>query len=290
MTFSGTDDLSGIVSCDPAVVLGEGAGQSASGTCTDLAGNVSAPATVSDINVDETAPALAPTVAPNPVVLNGAATADAGASDALSGLDGASVSCDPVATDAAGSYAVTCTATDLAGNTATATASYDVGYAVCAPKADDEHGSSGDHSHGDSGHGSKESHDRRAGGPRKGDESGRTIPVKISLCDANGVNVSSRSITVTAVGLSPTGTLDDSGHANPGNVFRSVDHGYLFNLSTKGLAPGDYTLDFTVAGDPTLHHYAFTIRADEADHGASGDHGSGHSSGHGSSGDGHGGH
>ena len=45
VTFSGTDDLSGIASCDPAVVLGEGAGQSASGTCTDLAGNVSAPAT-----------------------------------------------------------------------------------------------------------------------------------------------------------------------------------------------------------------------------------------------------
>ena len=167
---------------------------------------------------------------------------------------------------------MTCTATDIAGNTATATASYDVGYAVCAPKADDGHGDAS----GDSSRGSKESRDSKAG-PSKGDESGSTIPVKISLCDANGVNVSSRSITVTAVGLSPTGTLNDSGHANPGNLFRSVDHGYLFNLSTKGLAAGDYTLDFTVAGDPTVHHFAFTIRADQPDHGSSS---SGHGGGH----------
>lgn len=41
VSFSGSDDLSGIASCDPDVVLSsEGAGQSASGTCTDLASNV----------------------------------------------------------------------------------------------------------------------------------------------------------------------------------------------------------------------------------------------------------
>jgi hypothetical protein len=72
VSFSGTDNLSGIATCDAAVVLtGEGAGQSASGTCTDLAGNVSAPATASGINIDKTAPLVADVVAnPNPVQVN----------------------------------------------------------------------------------------------------------------------------------------------------------------------------------------------------------------------------
>ena len=45
VTFSGTDAGSGIDFCTGAItLLGEGAGQSASGTCTDKAGNTSAPA------------------------------------------------------------------------------------------------------------------------------------------------------------------------------------------------------------------------------------------------------
>jgi hypothetical protein len=57
VSFSGADNLSGIDACDPAVVLSsEGAGQSASGTCTDLAGNVSALATASGIDIDKTPP------------------------------------------------------------------------------------------------------------------------------------------------------------------------------------------------------------------------------------------
>ena len=94
----------------------------------------------------------APTVSPNPVVLNGSASADPGATDAVSGVD--SAGCDPIATDTAGSFTVNCTATNLAGNTASATVSYDVGYAVCAPKPEGGHGHGG--AHGDSSHGSKE--------------------------------------------------------------------------------------------------------------------------------------
>jgi hypothetical protein len=56
VSFSGSDGLSGIDFCDaPEVLSSEGAGQSASGTCTDEAGNVSAPATASGINIDKTA-------------------------------------------------------------------------------------------------------------------------------------------------------------------------------------------------------------------------------------------
>ena len=60
VSFSGTDSLSGIASCSADVVLSnEGAGQSASGTCTDKAGNVSAAATASGINIDKTPASLA---------------------------------------------------------------------------------------------------------------------------------------------------------------------------------------------------------------------------------------
>jgi hypothetical protein len=56
VSFSGTDTLSGIASCTgPITLRGEGAGQLASGTCTDNARNVSPPAT-RIVKIDETAP------------------------------------------------------------------------------------------------------------------------------------------------------------------------------------------------------------------------------------------
>ena len=53
VTFSGTDNLSGIASCSAPVVLStNGANQSSTpGTCTDFAGNVSAPVSASGINI-----------------------------------------------------------------------------------------------------------------------------------------------------------------------------------------------------------------------------------------------
>jgi len=127
VTFSGSDALSGVASCDAPVVLSsDGAGQSASGSCTDNAGNVSATATASGINIDQTAPTLSPSVSPNPVTLNGSATASPNASDATSGL--ASASCDPVDTSSIGAHSVNCTATDNAGNTNSVSASYSVVY------------------------------------------------------------------------------------------------------------------------------------------------------------------
>jgi hypothetical protein len=127
VTFSGTDALSGVDLCSVPVTLSdEGAGQSASGTCTDKAGNVSAPATASGINIDKTKPTLAPVVSPNPVYLGESATATANASDSLSGID--SQSCEVPDTSSVGLKTVTCTATDKAGNTATASATYRVIY------------------------------------------------------------------------------------------------------------------------------------------------------------------
>src|SRR5207244_1989188 len=82
VSFSGTDNLAGIDFCSGAAVLSsDGAGQSASGTCTDKAGNVSGEAAASGIKIDKTAPTLSPSVSPNPVVLHGSATASANATD-----------------------------------------------------------------------------------------------------------------------------------------------------------------------------------------------------------------
>jgi len=60
------DGLSGVTSCSPPVKLtSNGANQSASGTCTDLAGNVSAPAGVGGINIDKTEPVISGMPVPN---------------------------------------------------------------------------------------------------------------------------------------------------------------------------------------------------------------------------------
>jgi hypothetical protein len=134
VSFTCTDGGSGVATNTVAgtTLTGDGSNQSvtSTGTCTDTAGNTAAPATVSGIDIDQTAPTLAPTVSPNPVALNGAATASPNATDASSGVS--SSSCDPVDTSTAGTHIVTCTATDVAGNTQTATATYQVNAPVTA--------------------------------------------------------------------------------------------------------------------------------------------------------------
>jgi hypothetical protein len=129
VSFSGNDALSGIASCDPAVILSaEAAGQSASGTCTDLADNVSALATASGINIDKTAPTVSLVGGP----ADGAsyyfgsvpAAPTCSASDGLSGLDG-SCSVSGYST-AVGTHTVVASAKDLAGNQSSASATYTV--------------------------------------------------------------------------------------------------------------------------------------------------------------------
>jgi hypothetical protein len=118
-SYAASDALSGLDAPPPTnyVFGGEGAGQLYTFTVTDKAGN-SASATVSGVNIDKTNPTLAPTVSPNPVLLNGSATATPNATDALSGVN--TQSCAAVATGTVGAQTVACTATDKAGNTANA--------------------------------------------------------------------------------------------------------------------------------------------------------------------------
>jgi hypothetical protein len=124
VNWSCGDALSGAVNPSVSqIVSAEGVNQSAVGTCTDSAGNTASD-TQTGISIDKTAPTLAPTVSPNPVFLNGSATATPNASDALSGI--ASQSCAATDTATVGSKSVACTVTDRAGNTANTDTSYQV--------------------------------------------------------------------------------------------------------------------------------------------------------------------
>ncbi len=121
--FTCNDTESSIASCPADQTFSTDGTFTASGTATDNANN-SASVSFGPIKIDKTAPALAPVVTPNPVVLNGSATAVPGATDTGSGV--ATQSCSPISTATVGVKTVSCTATDVAGNTSTASASYQV--------------------------------------------------------------------------------------------------------------------------------------------------------------------
>ncbi len=89
--------------------------------------------------------------------------------------------------------------------------------------------------------------------PSKAAKSGSTIPIKLQLV-SGGVNVSSPSLVVHAVGVlkvsdSTSSVVVDAGNANPDFDFRydASLAGYIFNLKTTGLS-GTYNLKFTVNG------------------------------------------
>jgi predicted outer membrane repeat protein len=99
---------------------------------------------------------------------------------------------------------------------------------------------------------------------------GRTIPIKLQLLDANGNNVSSPEIDLTAIRLERVNSdgsrtmvsLQDAGNSNPDNLFRynAGLGGYIFNLSTRGLGEGTYYFYWMAEGDPTEHELTFQLR------------------------------
>jgi hypothetical protein len=135
----------------------------------------------------------------------------------------------------------TCTATaTYAGDAnhfgSSASRSIAIVYSICAASGDD---------------------DEKEGSGSQAIKAGKTLEVSVRICNAAGRSIG--SVAVKAVSLSSTGSLLDSGKANPGYLFRSDDGRYTFKLSTKGLSAGTYTLNYTIGNDPTVYHYAFTI-------------------------------
>lgn len=103
----------------------------------------------------------------------------------------------------------------------------------------------------------------------KSKNSGAVFPIRVFLCDAHGNDVSSSAIVLHAtqvVNISGfSGSPQSPGNANPKNNFRfdstlGPSGGYIFNLSTAGLAPGTYSLQFMATGDPVTHSVNFGVK------------------------------
>jgi hypothetical protein len=130
VTFTCSDALSGVATCpDPATLSANGAGQSASGTATDKAGNTRT-VTVSGINIDQEKPTLTTAdinVQGQTYVVGAVPTATCTASDSFSGLASCTVTVTSPA-NAVGVIGYTAVAKDKAGNTTTLSGTYSIKY------------------------------------------------------------------------------------------------------------------------------------------------------------------
>jgi hypothetical protein len=96
--------------------------------------------------------------------------------------------------------------------------------------------------------------------PTKASKSGSNIPIKISLQDYQGNNMSSAAITVTVTGVAP-----NRGVAQPSGTFTFMPTlgsggGYEYDLKTTGYPTGSYSLTFTAGADPITHQAPFILR------------------------------
>lgn len=123
VSFLCSDSLSGLAAGSPptpVVIASEGAGQNATGSCSDAAGNI-ASVTVNNINIDKTPPVILATRSPQANSYgwnNTDVTVSFTCSDSLSGVD--SCTAPQVVTAEGAGQSRTGTAADKAGNTASA--------------------------------------------------------------------------------------------------------------------------------------------------------------------------
>ncbi|HJT90195.1 MAG TPA: hypothetical protein VJ732_20130 [Bryobacteraceae bacterium] len=240
ISFVCSDALSGIApgSCPAPVTLGEGVNQSLFRTVTDLAGNVSAPAGFSGLNVDLTAPTVTITTPGNGAtyILNAKVAANYTCADTPSGIATCSgpVSGSNLPTGTLGKNTFSVTATDKAGNTTTQSVTYYVVYNfVLTP-------------------------------PKSPANLGSAVPLIWQLTDANGKTITDMTSLVTLSSAFTPGVQQVNGvcHATyPGTVqvqlynpatgatggsnFRQVSGGFQFNWDTStasSTGAGCYTL------------------------------------------------
>jgi hypothetical protein len=208
----------------------------------DVGGRTS-PDVTTQVKIDSTAPTIS-IVTPKPdttYTLNQAVTASYSCTDAGSGVaacTGPVPSGTVVDTASPGTKTFAVHGTDVAANTSDSSVTYQVGYVVC-PLYDQG----------------------------KAHKAGTTVPIKLQLCDASGVNVSGAAVTVHAADLvkvdnSASTSVDPVSAANPDNDFRydASLAGYVYNLKTAGLTTGTWQLNFTTSGDGVSHSVRFDIR------------------------------
>jgi YVTN family beta-propeller protein len=209
-------------------------------TVSDVAGNG---ATVGPLvfKVDRRAPTISiASPSAGPVVLNSTISASYECQDEGSGVaecHGTVTSGTPVPTGAVGTQTFAVTATDAVGNGRTESSTYTVSFGLCLLYDD-----------------------------TKAHKAGSTIPIKLRLCDAAGMNVSTASTVLHASSLRRIGSetaagVEDSGAANPDANFRydAGLAGYIFNLSTTGLSDGVYELSVSASGDLVGHVVRFRV-------------------------------
>jgi hypothetical protein len=216
-------------------------------TATDNAGNtfeLSFDLIISGPTITITTPVEGATYELNQVVLADSSCGDAGfgvASCTKTKANG-----QPIDTGTIGKKSFTVTATDTKGNISTKTVTYYVGYKVCLLYDPTK--------------------------PFRINTS--TIPIKLTICDATGKNLSLASLTLTAVSLKnvTTGVITSPPPVNAGDgvVFRFDKNlvkpggGYIYNLSTKGLpANNTFELRFTIsseAANTALHVAPFSTK------------------------------
>lgn len=128
VSFQCADALSGLAAGSPpapTTLSAEGANQSVTAMCTDIAGN-SASATVIGINIDKTPPTITPARTPAPTANgwnNTNVTVSFQCADNLSGLAAGSPPAPTILSTDGANQSLTGTCTDLAGNSASATVS-----------------------------------------------------------------------------------------------------------------------------------------------------------------------
>ncbi|MFF3861276.1 OmpL47-type beta-barrel domain-containing protein [Streptomyces sp. NPDC002209] len=200
-------------------------------TATDNAGNTSAPQTIT-VRLDTVAPSIT-IVRPvaGTYLYRQAVTASYSCTDATSGVAscvGTAPNGSAVDTSTLGSHTFTVNAKDVATNPSTKSVTYTVAYRICLLYD-----------------------------PARPVRLLGQVVLSLRICDANGNNLSSSNITLTAVRVTGPVTRPVTGRFAYNPVFAS----YGLPVSTNGLPNGNYNLEFTISGaDTTTHVAPFTLR------------------------------
>ncbi|MFF4098639.1 IPT/TIG domain-containing protein [Streptomyces sp. NPDC001903] len=221
-------DISGASAAVPITVNGV---TTLTYTATDNAGNTSSPQTIT-VRLDTVAPAIT-IVRPvaGTYLYRQAVTASYACTDATSGpasCVGTVPNGAAIDTSTLGSHVFTVNAKDVATNPATKSVTYTVAYRICLLYD-----------------------------PARPVRLLGQVVISLRICDANGNNLSSSNITVTATRI--TGPVTRT--VGTRMLYSPLSGGYSLPLSTRGLPNGNYNLEFTISGaDTTTHVAPFTLR------------------------------